>query len=237
MKTREPDLWRRSLRRRISAPTWWLLLTVACIAPAAPAGAETAWVGVQLHLPVPARDVGDSQLGADAGVTFTQMQSRYFGLGVDVIHHYWPASAEYETEFDRYLRSTRMEALEGSGWALTALQLTAHVRLASSPVGRFTPWGQVGGGLYRLNLNLDERRPEGTYMWAEGPSVRNVYYVGGGYGSIGIDAPVSSRVVLGVDATLHLLKTHHGSEFYWIESNDMPDFSAFTIGTHVMFGW
>src|SRR5512134_3016610 len=105
-------------------PTRILMATFACLALAAPAEAATTWIGAQLHVPVPARDIGDTQLGAGAGVTLTRMENAYVGIGVDLIHHYWPASAEYTAAFDRYLRSNRFEALEGSTWAFTALQVT-----------------------------------------------------------------------------------------------------------------
>ena len=68
-----------------------LMLTFACLAFAAPAEAGTTWVGAQLHFPVPARDIGDTQLGVDAGVTLTKMKNAYVGVGADLIYHYWPA--------------------------------------------------------------------------------------------------------------------------------------------------
>ena len=211
-----------------------LMLTFACVAFAVPAEARTAWVGAQLHFPVPARDVGDTQLGVDAGVTFTKMNNAHVGVGADLIYHYWPASAGYQAAFDRYLRSTRFEALDGSSWAFTALQVTTHVKLVAPAGRRYTPWLQVGAGAYRLNLNLDERRPEGTYAWVEGPGFSNISVVPGGYGGVGLDFHLSSPVVLGVDATFHHVRSRHKS---WSGANDLPDFSAFTVGTHVLFGW
>ncbi len=240
MMTRDTDPRRRGVlragRSRRIAP---LLLTIACLALARPAAAEIFWVGAQMHFPVPARDIGDTQLGADAGVTFTLMPNRYIGFGADVIHHYWPASAGFKADFDRYLSNTRLEALQGPDWAMTADQFTAHVRLAAPAIGPFTSWVQVGAGFYRLNLNLDERRTDDTFAWVEGPDLYNVYDVGGGYGSVGLDFKLSRRAVLGVDATLHRVQTHHEADriFIWQEVGDLPDFHAFTIGTHVMFGW
>ncbi len=218
-------------------PIGRIMLTVASLAFAAPAGAEPIWVGAQLHFPVPAGDIGDTQLGADTGVTLTAMKNSYVGVGVDLIYHYWPASSGYEAAFDRWLRTERMEALEGSDWALSAFQITGHVKLVAPAVRLCTPWMQVGAGAYRLNLNLDERRPQGTYAWVEGPRSGNVRFVPGGYGGIGLDFHLSSPVVLGVDATFHYVRSRQKATWGWDGINDFQDFSAFTIGTHVLFGW
>lgn len=211
-----------------------LMLTFACLAFAAPAEAGTTWVGAQLHFPVPARDIGDTQLGVGAGVTLTRMMNAHAGVGADLSYHYWPASAGYEAAFDRYLRSTRYEALEGSTWAFTTLQVTGHVKLVAPAGQRFAPWVQVGAGAYRLNRSLDERRPEGTYAWVTGPRLGNISIVPGWYGGVGLDFHVSSPVVLGLDATFHHLSSRDKS---WSGVNDLPDFSAFTLGAHVLFGW
>jgi hypothetical protein len=211
-----------------------LMLTVACLAFAVHAQAGTTWVGAQLHFPVPARDVGDTQLGADAGVTLTEMKNANVGVGADLIYHYWPASAGYRGAFDRYLRSTRFEALDGSTWAFTALQVTGHVKFVAPAGQRYAPWAQVGAGAYRLNRNLDEQRPEGTYSWVEGSRLGNISVVPGGYGGIGLDVRVSSAVVLGLDATFHYVRSRDKS---WSGVNDLPDFSAFTVGTRVLFAW
>ena len=214
-----------------------LVLTVACIALAAPAQAGATWVGAQLHFPVPAHDVGDTQLGVDAGVTITTMTSAYVGIGADMIYHYWPASTGYEAAFDRYLRTERMEALAGPDWALSAFQITGHVKLVAPAGERYAPWMQVGAGIYRLNLNLDQRRPDGTYAWVEGPGSGNIKVVPGVYGGVGLDFHLSSPVVLGVDATYHYVRSHERSTWGWDGINDFPDFSALTVGMHALFGW
>lgn len=212
-----------------------VLLTFACVASAAPAAAGTTWLGAQLYFPAPARDIGDTQLGVDAGVTLTQMKNAYVGVGADLIYHYWPASSGYEAAFDRYLRTERMEALEGSDWALSAFQITGHVKLVAPAGERYAPWMKVGAGIYRLNLNLDQRRPEGTYAWAEG--LGNISVVPGGYGGVGLDFHVSSPVVLGVDATFHYVRSRQKSTWGWGGMNDLQDFSAFTVGMHALFRW
>ncbi len=211
---------------------------LACLGLAAPASAGTTWVGAQLHFPVPARDIGNTQLGVDAGATFTHMYGEHFGVGVDFAYHYWPASAGYTAAFDRYLRSTRLEALEGSTWAFTALQYTGHVKLVAPEIRGCTPWAQVGAGTYRLNLNIDESRPNGTYAWFTTPFPA-IAGVGGGYGSVGLDVHLARRVLLGVDGTFHHVWSRREAEaiFIWAPASDLPDFSAFTLGTHVMIGW
>lgn len=225
-----------SLKTRTHRSVWALLSVLPCVAFAASAVAGTSSVGAQLHFPVPARDVGDTQLGVDAGVTLTTMTNAYLGVGADVIYHYWPASAGYTAAFDRYLMGSRFETLAGSTWAFTALQVTGHVKLVVPTDRRCVPWVQVGAGAYRLNLNLDEQRPEGTYSWVEGPGLGNTWVVAGGYGRAGLDFHLSSPVVLGASATFHYVRSRHKS-LLWTGVYDMPDFSAFTVGTHVLFGW
>lgn len=214
-----------------------LLLTFTCLALAAPAGAQSNWVGAQLHVPVPARDIGDSRLGVDAGVTLTQMGNAYFGFGVDLIHHDWPASRAYVTAFDRYLRSQRMESLVGSEWVLSALQMTGHLRLVAPARERYKPWMQVGAGVYRLNLNLDQRRPEGTYAWVGPSGMWNIKHVPGAYAGVGLDLHISSAMVLGVDAAFHYVWARQKATWGWISIDELPDFSAVTVGTHARFGW
>jgi len=60
--------------------------------------------------------------------------------------------------------------------------------------------------------------------------------VAGGYGEIGLDFRVSPRVVLGVDAAFHYVGSGQSSAWGWGGMNDLQDFSAFTVGTHAMFG-
>ncbi len=213
-----------------------VMLALACLGFAAPSDAGSTRLGAQLHFPMPTCDIGDTQLGVDAGVTLTHMENSQVGVGLDLIHHYWPASSSYEAAFDRYLRTSRMEALVGSGWALSALQMTAHVKLVAPTGERYSPWVKVGAGVYRLDLNLDPRRPEGTYAWLEGPGLGNIRAVAGGYGQVGLDFHASSPVVLGVDATLHYVQSGKRSTFGFDGKNDMQDFTAFTVGMHALFG-
>ena len=183
---------------------------------------------------MPARDVGGTQLGVDAGVTLTMMANAHVGVGADVIYHYWPASAGYAAAFDRYLRSTRFQALDGSDWAFTAFQVTGHVKLVPRASQRCAPWVKVGAGAYLLNLNIHEQRPEGTYAWVTGPGLGDISVVPGGYGAGGLDVHISSRVVVGLDATFHYVRARRES---WSGVNALPDFSAFTVGSHLLLRW
>lgn len=215
-----------------------VVLAVACVALAEPAEAGTTWAGAQLHFPVPAHDVGDTQLGVDAGVTLTHMANAHVGVGADLIYHYWPASAGYEGAFDRYLRTQRLEALQGPNWALSAMQITGHVKLVAPIGGRYAPWMQVGVGAYRLNFNLDQQRPPGTFAWVEGPGTGNIKVVVGEYGGIGVDFHNASPITLGVDATFHYVHSGQRSTGAgWGGTNNLQDFSALTVGAHALFGW
>ncbi len=188
--------------------------------------------GPYLAFPVPARDVGGSQLGVDAGASLSTLSSEGMGVGIDFAYHYWPASSGYRAAFDRYLRSNRLESLDGSEWACSVFQLTGHLRYELSLPGAGRPWLQVGAGAYRVDYNLDERRPAGTYSWVVGRGLGNSRLVGGGYVGSGLDMRVSPGVSLGLDATYHYLWMRHQG---W-GPNDLPDFSVVTIGTHVLFG-
>jgi hypothetical protein len=218
-------------------PSRFLTLAFAFLVLSAPAEAGTTWLGAQLQFPVPASDIGNTQLGMGAGVTLTQMQNAYVGVGADLIYHYWPTSSGYEAAFDRYLRTERMEALQGSDWAFAALQLTGHIRLLPPVARRYVPWVQVGAGAYRLDLNLDQQWPPGTYARVLGPGLSNFKIVPGGYGEVGVDLHVSSPVVLGVNATFQYVRSRQTSTWGWGGINDMQDFSAFTVGVHALFGW
>lgn len=219
--------------RRGRIPIAILAPILACLAFVAPAGAVPAPFGAQLHFPVPAGDVGNSQLGVDAGLTVTSMGTPYLGVGADLVYHYWPASARYTSEFDQYLRRTRFETLEGSTWAFKAYQLTGHLKLVA-PVGRaYSPWLQLGAGLYALDLNLDERTSPGTFARTGEGDLGEVKLLPGAHIGVGFDVRVGPTMALGLDATFHRVwsepdRVHAETRF--------PSFSGFTIGTHVMFG-
>lgn len=212
---------------------WGMTLSLVNLFPTSPALAGTT-IGVHLDFPVPAGDVGSSELGVGAGVTFTTMKNPYVGIGADLIHHYWPASPAYVDVFDRYLRSSRFQTLQGSTWALSALQLTAHVKIVAPIDPRYTPWATLGGGVYRLNFNLDERTFPGTYAWVVDPNRTDVPIVPGGYAGAGVDIHLTGNIAMGLNATWHYVRSRETES---LGSNDLPDFSAWTMGMRVMVGW
>jgi hypothetical protein len=213
-----------------------LAWTVAALALAASAEAQDVWVGPQLGFPVPARDVGDQQLGVGAGVTFTVMNNSHVGYGVDLLYHYWPASPGYKAAFDRYLRRTRFETIDSETWALSAFQATVHVKLVAPRRGRISPWAQVGGGLYFLDRHLEMASREGVYAWVEGTDDVGTGVVPGWYTSVGFDYRACSGVAVGLDVGYHdVFSEYEGHS--WSVDKHIPGFSAFTLGTHVLFGW
>jgi opacity protein-like surface antigen len=201
----------------------WVFAALA-IAPGAEA--RSVWIGPLISFPVPAGDVGSDQLGIGAGVTLNSMDTRYAGVGLDFVYHYWPASPEFKAAFDRYLRNWRFETIDDSTWAFSAFQMTAHARLAV-PIGeRHSPWIQVGGGVYRVNRNLAEPNWSGSPVTVTGADL--ITFVPGWYLSIGFDFRTNSRMVMGLNANYHRL----GSE-----NENVPGFTALTVGTHILFGW
>jgi hypothetical protein len=213
-----------------------LALTLAYLAVATGAEARNTWFGAQLAFPVPARDIGDTPPGIDAGVTFDVMTKPYVGFGVDLIYHYWPASPEYKAAFDRYLRRTRFWVIDGTTWAFSAFQTTAHVKLVAPLNGRCRPWVQAGAGVYRLDRHLTEPNMDGVYAGIVGAGPINGEAVLGWYGSVGFDFRTSSNLVLGLDASYHRVQSEEES-IQWVRDADIPDFTAFTVGTHIQFGW
>jgi hypothetical protein len=212
-----------------------LALTLACLAFATGAEAEGIWFGPQLSFPVPARDIGDTALGIDAGVTFNVMTKSHVGFGVDLAYHYWPTSPEYKAAFDRYLRSTRFEVIDAATWAFSAFQATAHVKLVAPLRGRCSPWAQAGMGLYRLNRHLTEPNWDGVYARVLGTDPVNIEVAPGWYGSVGFDFRTCSNLVLGLDVNYHRVWSDDDSVM-WLGKADIPNFSAFTVGTHILFG-
>ncbi len=204
-----------------------LALTAALLALAMGADAKGLWIGPKLAFPVPARDIGDAQLGLDAGVTFDYLQDAYGGVGVDLIYHYWPASPSYKAAFDNYLASTRSEVIDGSTWAFSALQATVHAKLVAPIVGQHRPWVQIGIGAYRIDRNLTENWVGSTFIIVPG-NHSNISTVPGWYGSVGFDVRTGPNTLVGLGAEYHHL---------WLGTEEGPEFSAITVGTHLLFGW
>jgi hypothetical protein len=68
----------------------------------------------------------------------------------------------------------------------------------------------------------------------EGKGLGNTSIAPGWNAGAGIDYRSCTRVVLGLDATFHYVLS---ADKTWSKMNRMPDFTAFTAGTHVSFGW
>ena len=213
---------------RATSPLRILSLTLVCLAIACSAKAKNVWFGPQLSFPVPAGDIGDAPLGIDAGVTLNNMKSSHGGVGVDLIFHYWPASPEYKAAFDRYLRDTRFQVIDDSIWAFSAIQFTAHVKLVAPMSDRRGAWVQIGAGVYRLNRNLADPNWDNSVVRLLGPPPSNIALVPGWYTSVGFDFQTGSNTALGLEADYHRLTSEH---------TRIPGFSAFTVGTHILFGW
>lgn len=221
--------------QRLRPAVLGLVIASLAVSTAALAAGERTRLVAHLDFPVPARDVGSTQLGVGAGLSITQMDDSHVGMGLDLVHHYWPASGAYTDAFDRYLRRTHLTSLEGSTWALSAFQVTAHLKVEAPTNEAGKPWAKLGGGVYRLNLNLDEQRQEpGTYAWVLSPRTNTITAAPGMYGSLGFDFQTGARVALGLDATLHYVWV--GSELPSYHSKDLPDFVAFTLGLNLQFG-
>ena len=204
-----------------------LALTFAGLAIATGAGAASTWFGPELAFPVVARDVGDSQLGIDAGVTVHSMRGSYVGIGADLVYHYWPASPGYKAAFDRYLERRRFQVIDSPTWAFSAVQLTAHVKLVAPEIRRHSPWVKLGAGIYRLDRNLAGPNWDRVYAYVVGGNQSNIQAVLGWYGSVGFDFRTGSNMALGLRTDYHSVRS---------ENEDAPSFSAFTVGTHILFG-
>jgi hypothetical protein len=170
--------------------------------------------GPLLAFPVPSADVGNAELGIDTGATVTVMDKPGAGVGIDLIYHQWPTSADFKSEFDKSLIFLKIDS---ETWSIRTLQATAHVKLLAPSVAGTVPWFQAGIGLYRLDPNLIA--PTGDRLKATNET--------GAYGSLGFDHVASPGLRLGLDATYHHL---------WVKSSFGSDFSALSIGAHVLFG-
>lgn len=192
-----------------------LAFTLALLAIATCAQARTTWFGPQFSIPLPTRDAGDSEPGGSFGVTATDMHRAHAGSGIDFVYHYWPVSPEYKADYDRFLSDRRGRVIDGSEWAISAFQLSGHVKLVAPLGARFTPWIKAGIGIYRVDSRLT------------GLSGTRITLDPGLYGSVGFDFAPAAGTAIGLDATLHQVRT---ADFYG------RDFAVLTAGMHVLFG-
>lgn len=185
-------------------------------------------VGLQLAWPVQSRDVGD-QLGMGVGVVLEEADGAS-STGIDLVYHYWPASQKYQAAYDTYLRNYWYQAIDSPRWGFTAFQITPHVKITAPIAARHRPWVQIGGGLYRLNRSLASPDWTGSPIRIIGKGRSNITVVPGWTGSVGFDLQAGPRSIVGFDMTYHHL---------WPEEDNrgIPAFSAYTVGTHFLFGW
>ena len=206
-------------------PPW--IVAVAALLLASNAGAAPTWVGPQFAFPLVAHDVGSDHLGVDAGATLDAMPSSYFGVGADVAFHYWPASRAYKDAFDHYLRTTWYQALDSPTWAFTALQVTPHVKLVAPFARGPRPWVRLGLGVYGVDRNLGDPNWDQSYRRLVEPRWTNYGAAFGWNAAVGFDVRVRPGSVIGLEVTYHHLAA---------ERDKVPDFSALSLGTHVLFG-
>lgn len=208
--------------------------TFACIAIATSAEARSIWFGPSIAFPIPAADVGESQLGVDLGLTLHSMESSHVGVGLDLVYHYWPASPEYTAAYDRYLRGW-LQTIDSPTWSFSAIQVSGHLKFIGPTIRGHAPWAQIGGGFYRVNRNLADPNWEGSVMTVLGGGPNRIVVVPGWYGSIGVDFRTSPTMVLGLNATYQRLSAE-SEPSVWGDEIAIPGFSAFTVGTQILFG-
>ena len=154
------------------------------------------------------------------------MGNPHVGAGVDVAYHYWPASAEYRLAYDRYLRTTRYQAMGSETWAFHVMQATAHLRLVGPTRLRTSPWMQVGAGAYRINRNLSPPDWSGSPLIYLGP-VRTIEFTHGLNASAGISFWTSPDTQIGLRANYHYLVSM---------TDGVPALEVATVGAHFLFG-
>lgn len=196
-------------------PARILALTLALLAAATGARAGTTWFGPQLSVPFAALDAGNGELGCDVGVSATEMHRAHAGAGVDFVYHYWPVSPKFKADYDRQLAGRSNRVIDGSEWAISAFQVSGHVKLVAPLGDRHAHWIKTGIGLYRVDRRLT------------GLSGTRLTLAPGWYTSAGLDFVTGTGTALGVHATFQQV---------WESDFFGRDFRAFSAGTHLLFG-
>jgi hypothetical protein len=186
------------------------LLLVLSLAGPASAGE----IGPQLGFPVPAAEIGNHQLGINAGVTANLFDQPVVGMGLDVAYHYWPVSSEHKATFERGFSG--LLEIGAPDWNISAIQTTAHLKIVPPVSGAFRPWWQLGAGMYGMNPLLDFMGVKLKSQWQPGA-----------FTSIGFDFEASPRMRVGLDVSYHRV---------WVKDKFGSDFHAFEVGTHLLIG-
>jgi hypothetical protein len=208
--------------------------TLLCAAPAFAADSPDSrtWFGPQVGMPLVTARVGSGLTGMDTGFTIDHMENEYFGVGLDVAYHYWPADDSYRASFERYLRRTYYQKLAAPQWAFTATQVTVHLKGVAPGFRGITPWGRVGAGLYVLSENVEEPDYSGSNVLYMGTPPDRNHEGYGGFVSVGFDFRRTRHTAWGVGGTYHYVGGYLDGS---LSTKEMPDFSAVTLGLQVMY--
>lgn len=205
---------RSLLRERAWRIPGFLGLLAVLVATPPGAAAGTMDLTTSISMPLPSADIGDTELGIDVEIAGSKMQNRVFGIGLDLGYHYWPASADFKAGFDQQLRYTTGLVITDETWAFKAFHWGGHVKLVAPVSGPVVPWARVGLALYRVDRNLNFED--------------NVTLQGGHLGTAGIDFTPRNAMRVGIHASYYHV---------WSRTNLFADFTAYTAGVHLMFGW
>lgn len=167
-------------------------------------------------------------LAPTTGTLALQAGTRDIGGGFDLVYHYWPTSPGYKARYDEYLRFAFFRVIDGDAYAVSAIRLTASLKLVAPLRAPVRPWLRLGAGVFRIDRNLAPPDWNGTpYTWDErGPTL--AVLVPGVCLGAGFDVRRSERTVTGLEIEYHRLNG---------EEDRIPAFTAFTVGLRVLLGW
>jgi hypothetical protein len=208
------------------------IVTAQITSPVVPAGDSTYRGGLQLGatlgFPLPGGDISNAELGVNAGVVVNWMGTPDFAVGLDVAYHYWPASDEFKADFNKLLRNETLGIIElgGTGWNISALQATGHLKFLAPIHSRVRPWLQIGGGVYRVDPHTTGFEGDAGFFTVSIKPFK-VTSKAGFCGAAGVEFKSGSSLHLGLEASFdHVLcKDEFGS-----------DFVAWALGGHILFG-
>ena len=219
-----------------------LLVAVLCAVPAAagvrvtgehPASRTREKVGmdfgprITFSTPTGKSDAYDH--GIDAAVTFTSMQTRNVGIGVELGYLHWPSS-EGGRELDQYFTAFSNQlggpSIQGTRVFVDALQASVHVRLVDPSWPAFVKWADLGAGLERATGTIDF--PDREPGWVFGlEDSHHVTYNPALSASAGFDVSSQRGVRVGPDVSYR---------WAFVDGNHNTTFSTLGVGLHVRFG-